>query len=70
MQMILEDESAARQQPALSGTDRHRQHGEGSVAPKGTIVAPKKGDSFWWIASAFLLVGVVTSPLWLPAFAR
>lgn len=42
----------------LSGTVRHRQNGEGTIRPKGTIVEKKKGDWIWWLLSAILLVSL------------
>lgn len=42
----------------MTGTDRHRQAGKGSIEPQGTIVAKKKGDWIWWLASV-ALIGVI-----------
>lgn len=50
----------------MSGYDRHRQNGKGSVVPEGTIV---KQSHWGWAVATLVLVGIVAlMPLWLPHF--
>jgi hypothetical protein len=38
--------------------------------PRGTIIEKKSGDWVWWIASLMLLIGLPTTPQWLPFVKR
>ena len=50
----------------MSGYDRHRQNGEGSVVPKGNIVQPSHWG--WKLASLVLILGILAFVLFPSGF--